>query len=102
MVGDLLSHPGPQPTALFCFHDLIAIGALRGLYEADVHVPDEMAVLGFDGIQPSAFMTPVLSAVAHSREDLGRLGAETLLGLLDRRAPEENDHVLPRWLVIRE
>jgi DNA-binding LacI/PurR family transcriptional regulator len=102
MVRELLAHSRPRPTALFCFNDLIAIGALRGLYEAGVQVPSEMAVLGFDGIEPGAFTTPALSTVGHSREDLGRLGVETLLGLLDGRAPEKPDHVLPGRLIIRE
>ena len=102
MVRELLARQEPRPTALFCFNDLIAIGALRALYEAGVQVPVEMAVLGFDGIEPGAFTTPALSTVAHSREDLGRLGVETLLGLLDGRTPEKPDHVLPGRLIIRE
>ncbi|HEY8601928.1 MAG TPA: LacI family DNA-binding transcriptional regulator [Thermomicrobiales bacterium] len=102
MVRELLARAEPRPTALFCFNDLIAIGALRGLYEAGVRVPGEMAVLGFDGIEPGAFTTPALSTVAHSREDLGRLGVETLLGLLDGRAPDKPDHVLPGRLLLRE
>jgi DNA-binding LacI/PurR family transcriptional regulator len=91
-----------RPTAIFCFNDLIAIGALRALYEAGVRVPEEMAVVGFDGIEPTAFTTPALTTVAHSRDDLGRFAANTLIGLLDRRAPGTMDRVLPVRLIIRE
>jgi DNA-binding LacI/PurR family transcriptional regulator len=91
-----------RPTAIFCFNDLIAIGALRALYEAGVRVPEEMAVVGFDGIEPTAFTTPALTTVAHSRDDLGRLAVETLIGLLDGQTPSAMDRVLPGRLIIRE
>lgn len=102
MVRELLGRGTPRPTALFCFNDLIAIGALRGLYEAGVRVPDDIAVVGFDGIEPTAFTTPALTTVEHSRDDLGRLAVETLLGLLDGREPATPDLVLPGRLVVRE
>ncbi len=102
MVRELMERAGPRPTALFCFNDLIAIGALRALYEAGIGVPGGVAVVGFDGIELTSFTTPALTTVAHSRDDLGRLGVETLLGLLAGRAPETPDRVLPTHLVIRE
>jgi LacI family repressor for deo operon, udp, cdd, tsx, nupC, and nupG len=102
MVRELLARPGSRPTALFCFNDLIAIGALRALYEAGVRVPDDIAVVGFDGISPTAFTTPALTTVEHSRDDLGRLAVETLLGLLDGRESATPDLVLPGRLVVRE
>ncbi len=102
MVRELLTHAAPRPTAIFCFNDLIAIGALRALYEAGVRVPQEMAVVGFDGIALTAFTTPALTTVAHSRDDLGRLAVETLIGLLDGRVPDMPDRVLPGRLVVRE
>ncbi len=102
MVRELLAREGTRPTALFCFNDLIAIGALRALYEAGIRVPDDMAVVGFDGIELASFTTPALTTVAHSRDDLGRLGVETVLGLLAGRAPETPDRVLPAHLVVRE
>jgi len=102
MVHQLLARTGSRPTALFCFNDLIAIGALRALYEAGVRVPHDMAVVGFDGTDPTAFTTPALTTVAHSREDLGRLAVETVLGLLDGRAAEMFDRVLPGQLIVRE
>lgn len=102
MVREILARVAPRPTAIFCFNDLIAIGALRALYEAGIRVPAEMAVVGFDGIEATAFTTPALTTVEHSREDLGRLAVETLIGLLDGRAPDMVDRVLPGRLVVRE
>lgn len=98
----LLAQAGPRPTAAFCFNDLMAIGALRALHEAGVRVPDEMAVVGFDGIELAAFTTPALTTVAHSREDLGHVAVETLIALLEGDSPVEAECVLPCQLIVRE
>ena len=46
------------PDAVFCFNDLMAIGALRACVDAGVEVPDEVAVAGFDDITEGRFSNP--------------------------------------------
>jgi DNA-binding LacI/PurR family transcriptional regulator len=102
MMQELLARPGPRPTAVFCTCDLTAIGALRALYEAGVGVPEDMAVVGFDGITLGQFTTPALTTINQPREEMGRLAADMLFNLIDRRQPMPSEHVLAAELLVRE
>lgn len=90
-VAQLLALPRP-PDAVFCFNDLLALGAIRALTEAGVRVPDDVAVVGFDDIEESRFSVPTLTTVS---PDKAAIAAEAV-GHLARRlengagsAPEE-------------
>jgi DNA-binding LacI/PurR family transcriptional regulator len=90
------------PDAVFCFNDLMAIGALRACAEAGVTVPDDIAIAGFDNIPEGAYTTPTLTTVD---ADLDILSREALRLLLARIAgshdPVERVQVL--WqLQLRE
>ena len=50
-------------SAIFCVSDGVAFGLLHALYEAGVKVPDDVSVVGFDGIPEGAFFNPSLSSV---------------------------------------
>jgi DNA-binding LacI/PurR family transcriptional regulator len=102
MMHELLARPGSRPTAVFCICDLMAIGALRALYEAGVRVPDDMALAGFDGILLGQFTTPALTTMSQPREEMGRLGADMLFSLLDGHQALPREHVLAGELLIRE
>jgi LacI family transcriptional regulator len=91
-----------RPTAAFVTNDLLAIGLLRGLSEAGIRVPADLAVASFDGIELSAYTSPALTTVEHPRADLGRLGAETLANLVDGVPATERERILPVRLVVRE
>jgi LacI family transcriptional regulator len=94
--------PEPRPTAAFVSNDLLSIGLLRGLAEAGVRVPDDLAVASFDGIELSRFTTPTLTTIEHPRVDLGRIGTEMLVDVIDGKLPAERERVLPIRLVVRE
>ncbi|HLT61999.1 MAG TPA: substrate-binding domain-containing protein, partial [Microlunatus sp.] len=70
----LLAMPEP-PDAVFCFNDLMAIGAIRACVEQGVDVPGQVAIAGFDDIAEGRFGNPTLTTVA---ADLGFLAAEAL------------------------
>lgn len=65
----LLDLPEP-PDAVFCFNDLMAIGALRACAERGVRVPDDVAIAGFDGILEGKYCTPPLTTVTPDLEFL--------------------------------
>lgn len=78
----------PQPpTAIFASSDYLAIGAVMGLREAGVSVPDEISLIGFDDMPFGALLTPPLTAIRQPVEQLGRQGFLTLLALLNDEAP---------------
>ena len=58
MMRELLARPGPRPTAALVYNDLTAIGALRALARRGVRVPDDMAVIGTDGIDLGRYTNP--------------------------------------------
>ena len=97
----LLARADP-PDAVFCFNDLMAIGALRACAEAGVKVPGDIAIAGFDDIPECDYTTPTLTSVA---ADLDSLSREALRLLLARTAgssaPVERVRV-PWELKIRE
>ena len=78
----LLHLPAP-PTAVFAVTDAMAIGALRAARERGVAVPAGLAVVGMDDIELSAYTDPPLTTVRIAKDELGRLGAERLIGLIE-------------------
>ncbi len=87
----MLALPSP-PDAVFCLNDLLALGAMRGLGEAGVRVPDDVAVVGFDDIEEGRFSVPTLTSIA---PDKAAIATEAVARLADRleqgaaTAPEE-------------
>ena len=71
----------PPPTALFASNDSMALGALRGLHEAGVRVPDDVAVVGFDDIPTAAYATPSLTTIHAPTIEMGQQATEALLGI---------------------
>jgi LacI family transcriptional regulator len=71
------------PDALFCYNDLMAIGAMAALEEMNVKVPEDLAVVGFDDIAPAVLVTPMLTTVSVPQYDLGRSAAAELIRRLE-------------------
>jgi LacI family transcriptional regulator len=70
-------------TALFCYNDLVAVGALQACAELGYRVPKEIAVVGCDDIPLAALITPPLTTARGPRYALGRQGMELLLRQID-------------------
>lgn len=78
----LLALPEP-PDAVFCFNDLLALGAMHALREAGRRVPDDVAVVGFDDIEESRFSTPPLTTVAPDKAAIAREAVRHLANRLE-------------------
>jgi DNA-binding LacI/PurR family transcriptional regulator len=68
-----------HPTAIVAFSDIIALGVLDAAREADVSVPAEVSVSGFDDLAEAQWSTPTLTTVRQPIESKGRLAAEFLV-----------------------
>ena len=91
-----------KPTAVFCANDMLALGLLRGLGQAGVSVPGDLAVVGYDDIEFAADAAVPLTSVRQPKYQLGRAAAELLLDEADR--PDEHEHrriVFTPELVVR-
>jgi DNA-binding LacI/PurR family transcriptional regulator len=91
-------------TAIFCFNDIAAIGAIRALTEAGLHVPGDVSVVGFDDIQSAAFCTPSLTTVRQPLNEMGKRGARLLLERIahPEKTELEAEVVMQPELVVRE
>jgi DNA-binding LacI/PurR family transcriptional regulator len=79
-MAELLALP-QRPDAVFCFSDVLAIGAMRAIHDHGLRVPDDVAVIGFDDIAEGRFSVPSLSTISPEKDRLGELA----VGLLERR-----------------
>ena len=91
----------PRPTALFVSNDSMALGVLRGLHEAGVKVPEDVALVGFDDIPTADYVTPSLTTVHAPAQELGEQAMEALLQQLEGEMPPSH-RTLETHLVTRE
>ncbi len=90
-------------TAVFCFNDIAAIGAIRALKDAGLTVPGDVSVVGFDDILSAAYATPSLTTVRQPLTEMGRRGAQVLLErIADREKEFPAEIVMRPELVVRE
>ena len=68
----------PDATALFAMSDVMAIGAIRALNDMGKRVPEDVSVVGFDGLAIGEYMVPRLSTIAQSVEELADRSLELL------------------------
>ncbi len=79
-MNTLLDLPNP-PTAVFAFHDFVAIDAQRAALERGVRIPEDIALAGFDGLRLSLFTSPSITTVAQPLNEIGR---ESVYAILER------------------
>ncbi|MCR6479447.1 LacI family DNA-binding transcriptional regulator [Variovorax sp. ZS18.2.2] len=68
-----------RPTALVCSNDLLAIRSIRAAHLGELSVPDDLSVIGFDGIALGEDLTPALTTIAQPNSDIGRHSVELLI-----------------------
>jgi len=92
------------PRAVLCFRDAAAIGLIAGLREAGLSVPEDVAVLGFDGAPVGRHLRPALSTFEENLDAIVDRAAEDLFDLVSkRRVPQRSVvHREPCSLIVRE
>jgi len=98
-MGLVLQRP-PHPTAVFCYNDMTAIGALQAAKAAGLRVPDNLSLVGYDDIAFAVLVDPPLTTVAQDRYMLGQRAMGLTLSLLNKQE-EAGDIVLTPHLVER-
>ncbi|MBF6065905.1 LacI family DNA-binding transcriptional regulator [Nocardia terpenica] len=78
-----LLHGTPRPTAVFVTSDLQAMGMLRAAYDAGLRVPDDLAVIAFDGIEYARYTRPGLTTMTQPTRRMGELAVDLLLEQID-------------------
>jgi len=94
---------GEPPTAIFCFNDEMAMGAIEVAKKLGIRVPQQLSVVGFDDIRFSRHMDPPLTTIAQPMRQIGEGTVRLLLSILagghDAETPESV--TLPHKLVVR-
>jgi DNA-binding LacI/PurR family transcriptional regulator len=103
-MASLLDRHEP-PDAVFCFNDMLALGAIRAAHDRGLRVPHDVAIVGFDNTEHSAYSVPSLTTIAPDKAALARAAVD----LVHRRASggdstdfPPQDVAIPFALEVRE
>lgn len=97
-----LIHRGGEFTAIVCYNDVAAIGAIRALMDHGLRVPDDVSVVGFDDIQGAAFHNPSLTTIRQPLSEMGTVAARVLLQRIRGEADVPETIPIHPDLIIRE
>lgn len=86
-LGRLLLTAGRRPTAIVAQSDLLAVGVMRAAESLGLTVPDDVSVVGFDGIELAALGGHTLTTMRQPMQDKGRAAARAVLRLIDGGRP---------------
>ena len=92
---------GDQFTALVCRNDYMALGACRGLREAGIRVPEDVAVVGYGNLEVGAYVTPALTTLATPYKAIAETAMKLMLAQLEGQ-DEPRQVTLKLSLVVRE
>jgi DNA-binding LacI/PurR family transcriptional regulator len=99
LVLDLLKHL-PRPTAIFCYNDMTAIGALSVLKRHGIRIPADISMVGFDDIPFAAYVDPPLTTIHQPKDEMGRIAMRMLLNLLGGQ--KVDNVIIEGKLIVRE
>jgi LacI family transcriptional regulator, galactose operon repressor len=90
------------PTAIFCFNDNMAIGAMQTARARGVRIPEDLSIVGFDDLQEAEIVTPALTTIRQPLAEMGRIAVSLLMRLLDNQRLEALHVELGTRLVVRD
>jgi DNA-binding LacI/PurR family transcriptional regulator len=99
---DIIHNSKSLPRAMVCFNDDIAIGALKALKESWIKCPEEVAIIGYDGIERGKYVAPPLTTIRQPLERMGREMVSTLIGLIEGKLTGPVQKEFVPELVIRQ
>ncbi len=70
------------PTAIFCYNDMTALGAMRAIHSRGLRVPEDVSVVGFDDLFFASYLEPPLTTVRQPMRRMGAMAMENLLKLM--------------------
>ena len=89
-------------TGIVAAADILAIGAMKGLFEKGVRVPEDQSIVGFDDLEISHYLTPGLTTVKQQTSLKGQRAVELLLKHIQDPSLPKQEEILPLELIERE
>jgi len=90
------------PTAVFATSDTMAMGAARAILESGYKIPEDISIMGFDGLEEGKYYYPSLSTIEQPREELGEVSTKLLIESIENHEIEKKHIIMPTKLIIRE
>jgi len=96
-----LLQEGREMTAIFAVADVMAIGAVRALWEQGLKVPEDVSVMGFDGLPMGTYLVPQLTTVRQPVQQMALRSVEILLDSIEKGGPAIHE-TIPFDIFLRE
>lgn len=87
---------------IFLTTDALAVGAVKALQEANITIPEQMRIVGFDDITLSSITHPAITTVHQAVDEYGKLAAEALISMMQGNTLSDNHHKISVHLVPRQ
>jgi LacI family transcriptional regulator len=93
----------PRPDGVFCYNDPVAGGAVKAILEADLRVPEDIAIIGAGNVHYSELLRVPLSTIDQRSSKVGEAAAELLCECMEAKTPAATKHIfIPLQLIVRE
>nr|WP_280922254.1 substrate-binding domain-containing protein [Ammoniphilus resinae] len=93
-IRKLLNQASKRPTAVFTGNDVMALGAMEGLEQEGIRIPEDISLIGCDNIPNLHLLKTPLTTISNPLSEMGRLAARKILGIL------EGDDELPQHVIV--
>ncbi|WP_409181635.1 LacI family DNA-binding transcriptional regulator [Amycolatopsis sp. VS8301801F10] len=97
-----LLRKSPHPDAIFCYSDLLAMGAMRAVFDAGLRVPEDVAIIGIDDIEEGRYSRPSLSTVSLDTPFIARTAVARLAARIEDPGLPAEEFIAPHTLLARE
>lgn len=85
-----------MPDALYCENDVIALSILKRLQEHHIQIPDQIALIGHDGLDMVKMLHPEVTTIAQPRYEIGKVAAELLINQIEKKSAPEQIILYPK------
>lgn len=89
-----LTAPEERPDAVFCYNDLIALGMMSAAISREIRIPQELAIVGFDGVYEGRYQARSLTTIEIPARALCSTALDMLLRRISRDLPDEPRQVI--------
>jgi len=101
-IGNQILSNHPEITALVCYNDMVALGVMQGCRAANLRIPEDISITGFDDIPEASRTSPSLTTIRIDRSHLGEQMMARLLDTLEKKEFPTERIVWTGELVIRQ
>ena len=90
-----------RPTAVFAASDTMALGAAKAILESGYKIPEDISLLGFDGIELGEYFYPPLTTISQPRYEMGKVGMQILEKIINKKDIDTKSIMMKHTLIKR-